>query len=290
MRKKWIYWLGVGAMGIAFIASGCKTGNNSPQYANHLLQWNAYADSLFFVPDSGQYMDDGTPIHHLDLKVSCSYPTSVAPEGQALSDSIGRKLQYALLGEEAMQQEPFDSVAKKFFISSYQEYLQDMQAPNFESLIKAGMTYIRTGYYTSKLLYNDKDYVSLEINKQEYSGGAHGIENFYYLNYDLQNNRELTLADILQSPDSPQLLRLIIQKIQERFGVTTQKELEAIGIYSADEIPIPTNIHFDADSIYFHYNPYEIAAYVIGSIDVGLSYEQLTPYLKDPFKSRITKN
>ncbi|WP_298630281.1 RsiV family protein [uncultured Porphyromonas sp.] len=44
------------------------------------------------------------------------------------------------------------------------------------------------------------------------------------------------------------------------------------------------NLFFDEEGITFYYNPYELATYAAGPIEIHLSYQALAPFFTSEFK------
>ncbi len=54
-----------------------------------------------------------------------------------------------------------------------------------------------------------------------------------------------------------------------------------------DKIPVSDNFYFDDKNLYFHYSPYEIAAFAAGDITIPVSWEELKGTLNAEFKERM---
>ncbi len=55
-------------------------------------------------------------------------------------------------------------------------------------------------------------------------------------------------------------------------------------------IPANENFYFDEKNLYFHYSPYEIAAFAAGDIIIPVSWEELKGTLTSQFKERMKIN
>ncbi|WP_238555597.1 RsiV family protein [Chryseobacterium sp. P1-3] len=54
-----------------------------------------------------------------------------------------------------------------------------------------------------------------------------------------------------------------------------------------EKIPASDNFYFDEKNLYFHYSPYEIAAFAAGDIIIPVSWEELKGTLNAEFKERM---
>jgi hypothetical protein len=67
-----------------------------------------------------------------------------------------------------------------------------------------------------------------------------------------------------------------------QYDVSSLAELDAKGIFS-DQLFLTHNFYISGDSVVFHYNPYDIAPYSEGAIDVVVPYLQIADYVNSSF-------
>ena len=112
-----------------------------------------------------------------------------------------------------------------------------------------------------------------------YEGGAHGINQHLTMNFEQSTGRQLMLADIFVPGYERQLSSMLQKALCSYVGVSSVKELKDQGfLYSMDMFP-SENFILGEEAITFIYNPYEIAPYEKGSIDLTLSYSDLDDIL-----------
>jgi hypothetical protein len=117
------------------------------------------------------------------------------------------------------------------------------------------------------------DTVSVIFFVDEYSGGAHGNKSFIPFNYDIVNNKELTLADVFAHEPN------YLQRISRYAYEDITKQLEAKGF----DVPLDTewiqtgtaptqenfsNFTLGESEITFYIPPYQVAAYAYGDFQV----------------------
>ena len=112
-----------------------------------------------------------------------------------------------------------------------------------------------------------------------YEGGAHGINQHLTMNFESATGRQLMLSDLFV-PGYEHKLNAILQKaLCSYVGVSSLDELKSQGfLYSMDMFP-SENFILGKEAITFIYNPYEIAPYEKGSIELTLSYSELDDIL-----------
>lgn len=105
---------------------------------------------------------------------------------------------------------------------------------------------------------------------------AHPLESEKYLNYDIQNDKEIAIAEIIKPESMKDLRNLIIEK--------TKKAHESIEFGEKQSI---NNFIIHEGAITFIFNHYEIACYAEGIIRTDITFEELTPMLNEYGKSLL---
>ena len=114
-----------------------------------------------------------------------------------------------------------------------------------------------------------------------YEGAAHGMYVHNYITYDTQLGKIVTLDDLLIDPE---LIRPhILKSIEIKYDYTE----EDLFLPEDGIMKIPSVWYFEEGFLHLVYQPYEIASFAQGDIDVPLFYpndpsapEYLTPYGK----------
>lgn len=136
---------------------------------------------------------------------------------------------------------------------------------------------------SASVLSFNTDYIVYKISKYIYSGGAHGITESHYINYDLNTGSAINFGNAFMPNFDNKLLDAIKSSLMEQYSVSTIDALQERGIFT-DQLFVTHNIYLDGYDVVFHYNPYDIGPYVLGSIDVRVPYyaiqELLTPNVK----------
>lgn len=141
--------------------------------------------------------------------------------------------------------------------------------------------------YSAVVSFNDK-YVVYGVTRSVYEGGAHGLTTTSYLTWLSDNRVTLSLKNAFISGYDQTLLDAIKTHLIEHNNANDIDNLEKLG-YFTDNIYISPNFYIDGYDIVFHYNPYDIAAYSVGSIDVRVPYytvaDIISPTLLQVFES-----
>lgn len=133
----------------------------------------------------------------------------------------------------------------------------------------------------NKIFYSDSLVLSIQKDLYTYSAGAaHGLHGTGYYNIDLQRKGILSEGDLFVDGYSTELTKIIQSHLLKTYGKKTAQELEqSEGIYVSDLTP-NDNFAIGAKGLTYCYNPYEIAPYAMGIIEIFIPYEALTNILR----------
>ena len=112
-----------------------------------------------------------------------------------------------------------------------------------------------------------------------YTGGAHPNSNLAFYMFDRETGRTLSLNDLVS--DTTALLKVVERAFRSQQQLMPQTNLEEQGYFLRDgRFFLPANIGMSRKGMVFYYNPYEIAAYALGPIEVTVPYDQLDGILR----------
>lgn len=110
-----------------------------------------------------------------------------------------------------------------------------------------------------RVVYADEKFLSFYAEEYSYEGGPHGYTQTKCGTFCRKTGRRLSLDDVFAESEREELARKLRAEVAKKLegGETTSKEVK------------PTeNFYFAADGWHFVYNPYEVAAYSEGTIEV----------------------
>lgn len=120
---------------------------------------------------------------------------------------------------------------------------------------------------TLKIVYGDANYLSFYSTEASYTGGAHGMTGNTVGTICRKTGKLLTLDDVFPVAERPALTRQLHQLVVEAIG---EKNI-------LNDVQPVENFYRAGDGWHFVYNPYEIAAYAKGVIEVVLKQEMPAP-------------
>lgn len=168
------------------------------------------------------------------------------------------------------------------------EYFKSVKTDSKDWL--SDISYAQSWYANSQmnLVSTDHDFMHIEYVSSAYQGGAHDNFGFSERVFDLKNNRKLELKDITSMPKD-KLEALLMKNLNKENSGTTDSDGDVNNseMLLVDVIPATNNFYFDQKNLYFHYSPYEIAAFAAGDIVIPVSWDELKGTLKEEFKERM---
>jgi hypothetical protein len=122
----------------------------------------------------------------------------------------------------------------------------------------------------------------------QYSGGAHGMQNIYTKTYNLDTQELYTIEDILVngSADLPQLAEIVRQNIESQFSeedVESFQDMLMDGTSYSDGSANFETFALDESSITFYFPPYQVAPYAVGTVTAYIPFSEISDIIKPEF-------
>lgn len=131
--------------------------------------------------------------------------------------------------------------------------------------------------FISEIVYNSNYILSISYGFYTYDGGAHGNYGEGFTIYDLTTGNTLTKEDIFKQNSYQAIEKLLLQQFKEDRNLQPEESVQ--GWLFEEHIPVNDNIYLTHGGVGFHYVPYEISPYAVGSIDIFLPIHKIKPYL-----------
>lgn len=122
----------------------------------------------------------------------------------------------------------------------------------------------------------------LTIRMETYAntGGAHPNTFSSYYSFDRSTGRRLLLSDILT--DTTSLAPIVERIFRQKQGIPEEQSLEEEGYFvETGQFVLPEHVGVGRKGLIFYYNPYEIAAYAQGPIEIIVPYREIKDFLKE---------
>lgn len=134
-----------------------------------------------------------------------------------------------------------------------------------------------------EITFNKANLLSYVVHRYDYTGGAHGMNTDSCYTIMLNTGAILKQEDLFDEDALDKVATLIVNHIikdNKDSDVKTPEGLEEIGFFSVKEIYPNGNIYVTDKGITWSYNPYDIAAYALGTIKTTVPFSELKPLFK----------
>ncbi len=123
---------------------------------------------------------------------------------------------------------------------------------------------------TASLLTADDGVVSVKLSSEGFVGGAHGFHDERLISFDTTTGKALSWDDLVGQGSRVPLLRVAEAEFRKVKNVPLSESLREAGFEFPDgsEFALPSNFAVTREGLRLHYNPYEIAPYVMGPTDL----------------------
>ncbi len=128
------------------------------------------------------------------------------------------------------------------------------------------------------LLENNVNSLSILLNLDRYTGGAHPFNEIIIISFGAEDGKRRLITDIIR--DEQKLKELIVKEVRRKRNISESVNLTEEGFY-ANDWPLPKNFALISQGLYLVYNAYEIGPYVLGSTELLIPIEKIKPLLKD---------
>ncbi len=133
------------------------------------------------------------------------------------------------------------------------------------------------------VVWNADSLVSLAFERYAFTGGAHGLRTMTYTVMDLRQDRILQLPDLFRPGYEEPLRQLLEAALRQHYDIPQTEPLNGPhGLLFDPQLKLPENFYATGTGLGFVYNPYEVAPYVVGPIELFLPYTALKPLLREP--------
>lgn len=117
--------------------------------------------------------------------------------------------------------------------------------------------------------------VAVISRQQEYfTGGAHGMRNKDYYVFSLEDKRRLSIGDIIRDDARQALDDLVEESLRKYMEIPSWIPLSEGGFFE-DSVDKLDDFFLGPQGLGFQWDPYEIAPYSIGIIEITLPYDSL---------------
>ena len=130
--------------------------------------------------------------------------------------------------------------------------------------------------------------IIVERKVDTYTGGAHGFQATRYFVIDLEDQRLLKIDDFFQDYQGDETRALVYRELH-KYSELEEDQALSEGIYMTDAPELSFNFFLTQEGIGLHWDPYEIAPFSEGSIEIVLPWRVIRPLLLHSGMELLTK-
>jgi|GEM_PF-2309726 len=116
-------------------------------------------------------------------------------------------------------------------------------------------------------------------------GGVHPNYFSQYLNYDIRDNQVLDYNDIFVADSDSALLDIVTRALCDRYYVDSVDELVGKADIYTNELFVSRDVYLTGDQVIFSYDPYEIAPWSTGVVEVPVPIVDIEQWLTPTVRS-----
>ncbi len=185
----------------------------------------------------------------------------------------------------------FETLVNTYFenkIKEIKEYEEDsyLSAKNFYESFPdtALLPYTMEVNFSTEC--NDQNLLSFKLLSNSYLGGAHSNPMTKGVTFDIVSNKVLTFEHMYINNIA--VVNSTLNRLIEEY-VEDNNLYDMLYPYEKGQLPLPykDNFYLSKKGVTYIYNPYEIAPFATGIINITIPYEKLLDILSDYFKSLI---
>jgi hypothetical protein len=122
-------------------------------------------------------------------------------------------------------------------------------------------------------------YAVLRRTREYYQGGAHGMRKTAWFLIGRNGTGRIPLDRIIKEGAGPALVRLAEEGLRRHFGIAEGRPLT--DVLFDQELTVPDNFFPGPGGLGFHWDPYEIAPYSEGPVELSIPWDQCADLLSD---------
>ncbi|MFN8674522.1 MAG: DUF4163 domain-containing protein [Candidatus Sericytochromatia bacterium] len=194
------------------------------------------------------------------LTVAISYPKfdKKFPQAEKINKYLLDKT-LALFEPEKITSKTIDEAIEKEKKEYQKIYAED------KSMTGMGWSYrVKTD-----ILYKSDKYLTLKVDMDTFTGGAHPNYHTTYTTFDLKTGNTLKLKDL--DKDFTKTTKLGEKKLRENMKIPNNEKLNDFGYWFPDnKFYLNENFGITDKNVIFFYNTYEVSPYAMGTFEIVL--------------------
>ena len=193
-------------------------------------------------------------------------------QAKSATGEAGRTINQAIVGKIFDMEELDVQAAADSFANIYtRDYRKNMSPLYREDRSDAAKhAWYEYRYTVTTETREDDGIINYLINLDYYEGGAHGITQLLTMNFDRKTGRQIKLSEIFGADYETALCDKLLQALLDKTGDRNLNALHQRGYLYSMDMFVPSNYIIEDNKVTFIFNPYEIAPYSEGRIELDI--------------------
>lgn len=259
---------------------GLTHGDNAEKIPDSTMHDLMPSDTLFYLVQGFNKSIDGCVSDTADCaSFKSSFPVIEARIHGQVSDSVNnfirQKLYSPLIGDR--QANGINDLLAPYFEAYKQAQAEDLK--NGENHTSA---WFYSRYFT--IQENTPRMFTLVHTEKSFAGGAHPNHFTNYYHFNPATGGRITADNIFKPGYQAAITKMAEKKFLWKMQLTAGSNLEEQGFWFKDnKFVLPANFYITENGIKFFFNPYEVAAYAVGKIEMSFTFKEVESWLRDEF-------
>ncbi|HKJ33703.1 MAG TPA: DUF3298 domain-containing protein [Balneolales bacterium] len=221
---------------------------------------------------------DSKDCKNCKVRVHFVYPKILHARTFAVRDSLNKEIRDFMFGSVYTGKET--ESPEDIFQNMVQEYDTLLKKfPRYPQNIKWYL------YRNVKIIHHTSDYISVVMNENVFTGGAHPLSTRFYNSYDNRTGHRLNLNEIIKPGMMDSLLSVSEKIFRSTRSISPDSTLGQAGFwFDNNRFTLNNNFALSSKGLVFYYNPYEIAPYAWGPTQFIIPRDKVKRFLKSPYQ------
>lgn len=137
-----------------------------------------------------------------------------------------------------------------------------------------------------RILNTEAPLATVVLNSSSYMGGAHGSSSQYYFNFDLDRQKAVKLADLLENNQRGALEKLVYQQFK-KWVLDSKLATNVVEYEQVWKFSLTDNFYLGKQGLILQYGEYEIGPYAIGLPRFEIPYAELHGIVKSEYLPKV---
>lgn len=242
-------------------------GKNCPELTVERLQSN--------LPALDEIIDQAV-LAHIESMLSVAQDETVTPKQVANKNRIKTELAATTASAAVETVSPVQQLTAKVqpFVRTFLAIDQELKANGVGHNISLNIS--------PRILNSEAPIATVVLNSSSYLGGAHGASGQRYYNFDLEQQQQVQLKDLIEAQQYAALEKLVYSKFKqwvvESKLATNVAEYEQVWKFNLTD-----NFYLAKQGLILQYGEYEIGPYVVGLPRFEIPYAELKGIVKPEY-------